>query len=123
MMIKLAWGVLALIHLLPAIALVRPTLLSSLYEIDAGSPVYLLIWHRAALFAMAVVICIWAALRPEVRQLAAVAITISMVGFLLLYLLNGSPPNLRAIALADLAGLPFLAFAVWDAFRSGMPKH
>ena len=119
MVIKLAWGVLALIHLLPAVALVRPSLLSSLYGVDAGSPVYLLIWHRAALFAMAVVICIWAALRPEVRPLASVAMTISMVGFLLLFLLNGSPPNLRTIALVDFAGLPFLAIAAWDALRSG----
>lgn len=123
MMIKLAWGILGLIHLLPAVAFVRPSLLSSMYGIEGGSPAYLLIWHRAALFAMAVVICIWAALRPEVRPLAAVAMTISMVGFLLLYLLNGSPLSLRTIAWADLAGLPFLAFAAWDAFRSGAFRH
>lgn len=118
MVIRLTWGVIALIHLLPALALVRPSLLSSLYGVEGGSPVYLLVWHRAALFVMAVVICIWAAFRPEVRPLAVVAMTISMVGFLILYVVNGSPETLRPIAWADLAGLPFLAYAAWDAFRS-----
>ena len=114
---KLSWAILALIHLLPALALVRPSLLTTLYAIDPQSPVYILVWHRAALFAMAVMICIWAIFRPEVRQLASIAIAISMIGFLALYMLNDMPASLRMIAFADLVGLPFLAFAAWNAWR------
>ena len=118
MAVKLSWAILALIHLIPALALVRPSLLTTLYAIDLNSPVYILVWHRAALFAMAVVICVWAVFRPEVRALASVAMAISMIGFLSLFILNGSPPSLRVIALADLACLPFLAFAAWNASQS-----
>lgn len=118
MAIKLSWAILALIHLIPALALVRPSLLETLYAIDPHSPTYVLLWHRAALFAMAVVICVWAIFRPEVRLLASVAMAISMVGFLMLFVLNGSPPSLRMIAIFDLAGLPFLGFAAWNAFRA-----
>jgi hypothetical protein len=39
-----------------------------------------------------------------------------MISFLILYFGGGSPPALRVIAIADLIGLPFLAYAAWDAF-------
>lgn len=116
-MVRLAWILLALIHALPAIALVRPALLTSLYGIDAASPAYTLLWHRAALFAVILLICCWAAFRPEVRQLAVVAVTISMIGFLLIFWVQGMPANLRTIAIADLVGLPALAFVGWSTFR------
>ncbi len=118
MAVKLSWAILALIHLMPALAVVRPSLLTTLYAIDPQSPSYVLMWHRAALFAMGVVICAWAIFRPEVRALASVAMAISMLGFLALFLINGSPQSLRTIAFADLAGVPFLAFVAWSAFRA-----
>ena len=116
-MVKLAWLLLALIHALPAIALVRPSLLTTLYGVEPAAPAYTLLWHRAALFAVVLLICCWAALRPEVRQLASVAVAISMVGFLIIYAVQGMPANLRTIAIADLIGLPALAFVAWSAFR------
>ncbi len=116
--LKLSRAILALIHLIPAVAVIQPSLLTSLYGIDAQSPFYVLMWHRAALFAMAVLICTWAIFAPEVRALAAVAIAISMGGFLTLFLINGSPESLRMIPLTDVAGLPFLAFVGWSAFRA-----
>lgn len=116
-MIRLAWLFLALIHALPAIALVRPSLLTSLYGVEPSAPAYALLWHRAALFAVVLLICCWAAVRPEVRKLAAVAVAISMIGFLVIYWVQGMPANLRTIALADLVGLPALAFVAWSAFR------
>jgi hypothetical protein len=115
--VRLAWLLLALIHALPAIALVRPSLLTTLYGVEPATPAYALLWHRAALFAMILVICCWAAIRPDVRRLAAVSVTISMLGFLTIYLLQGMPGNLRTIAMADLIGLPLLAFVAWSAFR------
>jgi hypothetical protein len=117
-MIRLAWFLLALIHALPAIALVRPSLLTTLYGVEPASPAYTLLWHRAALFAVILLICCWAAFRPEVRQLAAVAVAISMVGFLIIYCVQGMPADLRTIAIADLVGLPALAFVGWNAFRA-----
>lgn len=117
-MVRLAWLLLALIHALPAIALVRPQLLTTLYGVEQASPVYTLLWHRAALFAVILLICCWAAIRPEVRQLASVAVAISMFAFLAVYWSQGSPSNLRAIAIADIVGLPALAFVAWSAFRN-----
>lgn len=116
-MVRLAWFFLALIHALPAIALVRPSLLHTLYGAEPSSPVYTLLWHRAALFAVVLLICCWAAIRPEVRQLASFAVAISMVGFLAIYCVQGMPSTLRTIAIADLVGLPALAFVAWSAFR------
>jgi hypothetical protein len=103
--------------LLPALALVRPGLISALYGVESGSAGALLLQHRAALFLVILVICIWAAFQPDVRRLASVAAGISMITFLLLYWSQGSPPALRMIAIADLVGLPFLAFAAWQAWR------
>jgi hypothetical protein len=117
-MVRLAWFLLALIHAAPAVALFRPSLLMTLYGAEPTSPAYALLWHRAALFAVILLICCWAAIHPEVRNLAVVAVTISMVGFLIIYWLQGTPANLRTIAIADLIGLPALAFVGWSAFRS-----
>lgn len=116
-MVRLVWVVLALIHALPAIALVRPSLLTTLYGVEPAAPAYTLLWHRSALFAVILLICCWAAFRPEVRQLAAVAVAISMIGFLLIYWVQGMPADLRTIAIADLIGLPALVFVGWSAFR------
>ena len=116
-MVRLAWFLLALIHTLPAIALVRPSLLTSLYGVEPTSQTYTLLWHRAALFAVILLVCCWAAFRPEVRQVAAVSVAISMVGFLIIYWVQGMPADLRTIAIADLVGLPALAFVGWSAFR------
>ena len=116
-MVRLAWLLLALIHAVPAIALVRPSLLTTLYGVEPASPAYTLLWHRSALFAVILLICYWAAFRPEVRQLAAAAVAISMVGFLVIYGVQGMPANLRTVANTDLVGLPALAFVAWNAFR------
>ena len=116
-MVRLAWFFLALIHALPAIALVRPSLLTTLYGVEPAAPAYALLWHRAALFAVVLLICCWAAFRHEVRQLAAIAVAISMLGFLAIYGVQGMPANLQTIAIADLIGLPALVFVAWSAFR------
>jgi hypothetical protein len=97
------WLVLAAIHFLPALAFFRP----------AG----LTMQHRAGLFVAVVAACVFAALVPEGRRLAAIVVGISMVSFLYLYLANGSPPPLRRIAAVDLAGLPVLAGAAFLAYR------
>ena len=115
---RLAWLLLALLHLPPAVALVRPGMIDSLYGVPRDSAAFPLVRHRAALFAALVAICLWAIADPQVRGLASVACAISMLSFLLLYWLAGAPRALRTIALADLLFLPVLAFAGWRAFSA-----
>jgi hypothetical protein len=119
MIVALCWALLALIHALPALALLRPALITRLYGVAPGSETFLLLHHRAALFLVVVILCLWAMLRPEVRPLAAVAVAVSMVSFLLLWRAAGAPVALRSIALADLVGLLPLAVVAVAAARSG----
>ena len=112
-----AWVLLALIHATPALAFFRPAQLDSLYSIDADSPIFSLMHHRAALFLVIVVLCIWAALDPAVRRLAAVCVGISMIAFLAIYWRAGQPAALKTIAMVDLVGLLPLALVTWNAFR------
>lgn len=116
MFAKIAWFVLAATHALPALAAIRPALLTALYGIEQGSTAFLLIHHRAMLFIAILFACLWAAFAAEVRRLALVVTAISMLGFLLLYWLGGAQQALRTIAVADLIALPALAYAAWDAF-------
>jgi hypothetical protein len=113
---RLAWGLLALVHVTPALALFAPSLLTKLYGVQSGEPLFLLMHHRAALFLAVFVACIWCAFDPTPRKLGVIVVTISMLSFLALYFTNGSPTALRQIAIADLIGLPALAFAAWKAF-------
>ena len=115
---RIAWGLLGLIHVLPALALFRPALLTRLYGVAAGETAFTLLHHRAALFLVIVLICGWAIVDPAVRRLAVVAVAISMISFLLLYAMAGRPAALRSIAVADLIGLAPLAVVAWFAWRS-----
>jgi hypothetical protein len=117
MTLKICWALLGLIHALPAFALFRPALLGKMYGVEAQSDMFALMHHRAALFLVIVIICIWAMLRPEVRQIAAVAVGLSMTSFVLIWWLSGASPALRGIAVADMIGLPLLGYVAWQAFR------
>lgn len=117
MIVRAAWILLALIHLVPALALFRPAMLTSLYGVAPASPTFLLLHHRAALFLVIVLMCTWAVVDPSGWRLASVCVAVSMLSFLLLYWLAGTPASLRTIAMADLIGLPALAVAAWFAFR------
>lgn len=112
---KLCYAVLALIHIVPASMLFRPQEIGRLYRIDASGPLLALLHHRAALFAIVVLACVWAIFDPASRRLAVAAIATSMLSFLAIYWHAGSPSTLNSIVLADLAGLPFLSYAAWVA--------
>jgi hypothetical protein len=116
MAVHLCWMCLALVHLLPAVALLRPSLLTKLYGVDAGSDVFVLLRHRAALFFAVLVLSVWAAFDVVVQRPAVVVVGLSMVSFLVLYLRHGFPKTLRPIAIVDVAALPPLAFVAWQAF-------
>ena len=116
MFIKLCWAVLALIHVIPALALFKPALLTTLYGAQTGFLMSMLLHHRAALFVGVFIACIYAIFQPGSRQLAAVMVAVSMVSFLVLFVLGGNPDKLRPVAMVDLIGIPFLAIAAWNAF-------
>jgi hypothetical protein len=112
----IAWLMLALVHVMPALAFFIPSLLTKLYRLEPGNALFLLMNHRAALFLAILVICLWSAFDAAPRRLASVAVAISMVSFLGLYWLQGAPPMLRQIAVVDLIGLPALSYVIWRAF-------
>ncbi len=114
--VVIAWGLLALVHLTPALAFFRPAQLRSLYRVSADNPMFSLMHHRAALFVVIVLLCIWAIIDPAVRRLAAVGVGFSMVSFLIIYLRAGQPAALKTIATVDLIGLIPLAVVAWAAF-------
>ena len=117
MVIKLCWAVLAWIHVIPALALLKPALLTTLYGAQTCSVTYMLLHHRAALFIGVFIAYIYAIFQPGSRQLAAVMVAVSMVSFLVLFVLGGNPDKLRPVAMVDLIGIPFLAIAAWNAFH------
>ncbi len=114
---RICWLILAAIHFLPALAFLRPAGMTQLYGITPDNPLFLLMHHRAALFLGVFVACVWAAFIPDGRRLAVVLVAISMVAFIALYLLNGSPEPLRPLALGDMIGIPALIYVAWAAFR------
>lgn len=118
MIAKICWALLGLIHAPPALALFRPALITKMYGVEAASPTFTLMHHRAALFLVIVLICGWAILRPEVRLLATTAVGLSMGSFVLIWWLSGSPASLRSIAVADMIGLPVLLLAGWLALQA-----
>lgn len=117
LIVKSAWIALALVHLPPASVLFAPTLVRSLYGVAPDGDAGVLLVHRGALFLALVITGIWAAFAPAVRPLAAAAMAVSVVGFLVVYARAGMPAgSLRIIAAFDLVALLPLAvvsLAVW----------
>lgn len=115
---RVAWLILAAIHALPALALFRPAMIGRLYSVTSDNPLFLLLQHRAALFLVIFLLCVWAAFDPVSRRVACVGVGLSMVSFLILYWSAGSPPALKTVAMTDLVGIPFLLFVTWKAFTA-----
>lgn len=119
MLERICWLILALvIHLPPFAAFFAPSLITKLYGVAADDVSFSLLHHRAALFGIVMIACLWAAFDADVRKLAVVVTSLSMVSFLAIYFGYGQPPSLKTIALVDGAGLPCLAFVGWKAFTN-----
>lgn len=116
MLIKLAWGLLALVHVSPAAVLFSPVLVRHLYGIDAGGDVGVLIVHRGALFLAVVAVCVLAAFEPGARRAAGLVTAISVVGFLVVHARAGFPGGaLRIVALCDSVALAPLTLVLVTA--------
>ena len=117
-LVRIAWGLLAAVHLMPAFVFFAPAMGERLYGVAPDGDVGLLIVHRGALFLAILVTSLFAMFNPAVRRAASVIVAISVVGFLFAYARAGMPEGaLRTIAIADLVALAPLALVSWAAWR------
>ncbi|MGZ8285398.1 MAG: hypothetical protein ACXW27_17080 [Allosphingosinicella sp.] len=115
---KIAWFLLALVHVSPAAVLFRPSLVERLYGVAPEGSTGLLLTHRGATFLAIVVAAIWAAFDPSVRRLCTVVVAIAVLSYLLLYIRAGLPGGpLRTIAAVDTFALAPLLLVAWSAWR------
>lgn len=114
------FGMLALIHALPAMAVLAPARLSSLYGFKAGDSVLTtLLQHRALLFGLVAAALVYAIFAPTVRWPVLIGAVVSMGGFLLIAVARGETSGaLRSIVIVDVIGLIIAAVAaviLWKA--------
>ena len=114
---KIAWTLLAALHIGPALPAVLPQTIKRLYDVDPSGTIGTLLIHRGVLFLAIAIAALYAIFDPGVRPLSALLLTLSMVGFLIHYLRAGMPDSaLRKIAVLDLIGLIPLAWVSWQAW-------
>jgi hypothetical protein len=115
---KIAWGLLALIHVSPAAVFFSPGLVTKLYRIESGGDLSTLLNHRGALFLAIVAACLFGAFDPSSRRAVSVIVAISVIGFLIVYARAGMPQGaLRSIAMADAIALLPLVWVLYQAWR------
>lgn len=119
-MVRIAWLLLAAVHVAPAVVLFRPAMIERLYGVAPGNSAELLLVHRGALFLAVVVVALFAALDPAARRAASLVTAISLIGYLLVYWRAGFPVGpLRTVALVDAVAILPLALASFAAWRTG----
>jgi hypothetical protein len=116
MLLTLAWLALVLAHTPPALATFLPQMRKRMYGVDDGGPLGLILAHRGVLFLAVASVCVLAAFNAEARGAAALVTSISVIGFLIGYVLAGSPKRLRSIALVDAVALVPLAYVLFDVW-------
>ncbi|MEO0981307.1 MAG: hypothetical protein AAFX03_01495 [Pseudomonadota bacterium] len=116
--VKLAWGLLALVHLPPAAVAIAPRLVERLYGVSPGGDMGVMLVHRGVLFFAVLAVAVLALFDPSARRAASLVAAISIGGFLAVYAAAGAPAGpLRRIAWVDLAALAPLALVVFEAWR------
>lgn len=117
LLVAACWAALAAVHALPAAALIAPGQLKRLYGVEPHGPAGLLLTHRGALFLALVVLCLFAMADAAVRPAASVAVGLSVLSYLALYVRAGRPAGpLRMVAWADVAALAPLLVVTVAAF-------
>ena len=115
---RIAWLLLALVHVSPAAVLFLPGLVRTLYGTAPDGPAGLLMTHRGATFLAIVVASVWAAFDPSVRRLCTIIVAIAVLSYLFLYVRAGMPEGpLRTIAAADAFAVAPLLLVAWSAWR------
>lgn len=116
MWITLAWLALLLVHTPPALATFLPQMRKRMYGVDDAGPLGLILAHRGVLFLAVASVCLLAAFNAEARLAAALVTSISVLGFLIGYVLAGAPKRPRTIARVDALALMPLALVLFDVW-------
>ncbi|MEJ2752041.1 MAG: phosphopantetheine adenylyltransferase [Chloroflexota bacterium] len=115
--------VVGVIHLIPLSGVLGVGRLNVLYGTSISDPdLSILMRHRAVLFGLLGIFCIYAAFKPSLQFLALVAGAVSVFSFLYLALETGGyNDELRRVFLADIIAAVFLAigFAGYFFSKSG----
>jgi hypothetical protein len=116
-LIRVALVITAVIHLLPLSGVLGATQLARLYGLDFADPnLAILMRHRAVLFGVLGAFLLYAAFRPELRVLALLAGSISVVSFLALALSTGDyNAAIHRVVIADWIATAALLFG-WVAW-------
>ena len=116
--------VVGVIHLIPLSGVLSVGRLNTLYGISITDPdLSILMRHRAVLFGLLGLFCIYAAIKPQLHFIALTAGAISAGSFLYLaYATGGYNEELRRIFVADLVAAAFLAIGFAGYFISESGK-
>jgi len=103
--------VVGVIHLIPLSGALGVGRLNVLYGTSISDPdLSILMRHRAVLFGLLGIFCIYAAIKPSLQFSALIAGTISVVSFLYLASVTGGyNDELRRVFIADVFAAAFLA--------------
>ena len=115
--------VVGVIHLIPLTGALGVGRLNSLYGISITDPdLSILMRHRAVLFGLLGLFCIYAAIKPPLQLIALTAGAVSIGSFLYLaYATGGYNEEQRRVFVADLVAAVFLAvgFAAYFVSKPG----
>lgn len=115
--------VVGVIHLVPLSGVLGVGRLNSLYGTSITDPdLSILMRHRAVLFGLLGLFCIYAAVKPPLQLIALAAGAVSVGSFLYLaYATGGYNEELRRVFVADLVAAAFLAigFAAYFVSKPG----
>jgi hypothetical protein len=112
--------IVGVIHLIPLSGALSVERLNSLYGISITDPdLSILMRHRAVLFGLLGLFCIYAAVKPPLQFIALTAGAVSVVSFLYLaFATGGYNEELRRVFIADLVAAVFLAIGFTGYFVS-----
>ena len=104
--------VVGVIHLIPLSGVFGVGRLNTLYGISIGDPdLSILMRHRAVLFGLLGLFCVYAAVKPSLQLIALTAGAVSVGSFLYLaYATGGYNEELRRVFIADVIAAAFLVF-------------
>lgn len=122
-LVSLSLIVVGVIHLLPLSGAIGVEQLNALYGIGITDPdLAILMRHRAVLFGLLGLFCVYAAVRPPLQLIALTAGAVSVGAFLYLaWATGGYNVALKRVFVVDLVAAVFLAVGFFGCFvrRSG----
>ncbi|MBI1392734.1 MAG: hypothetical protein GC152_08340 [Alphaproteobacteria bacterium] len=117
--VRIAWLSIALVHAAPAAVAFAPGLVERLYGVQPTGETGILLIHRGMLFLAVFLASVLACIDYSGRRIASMVVSVSVIGFLLVYVRAGMPSGpLKSIAIADLIALAPLCVILFDAWIS-----